>query len=148
MESWMNLLKILNLDKWFSSSFSTTNRTWTSPSITNHLHKEFLFLKVSFRSKKSLQSTSSWNLVSNSIIKFNSILHANEKSMGFMQWVRGLDGQFLLTKMIFSKFFVQHQQNVVKIPAMENIHAISIWLAVMLRICHAKMAMVKNLCSS
>jgi cytosine/uracil/thiamine/allantoin permease len=67
--------------------------------------------------------------------------------MGFMQWVHGLDGQFLLTKIMLSKLVVRHLQSVVEIPTMENIHYVSIWLARMLRICHVKMAMVKNLCS-
>ncbi len=42
----MSLLKVLNPNIWFNSSFSTTSSACISPSITNHPHKEKKFKRL------------------------------------------------------------------------------------------------------
>jgi hypothetical protein len=56
----------------------------------------------------------------------------------------------LLIKINLSKVSIcrQHIWGAVKIPTMENVCFVSIWLVGMLKICHAKRAIIGNLCSS
>jgi hypothetical protein len=79
MESWMSLPKTLNLYKWFNSLFSTTNETWTPTSCMKNKIKGFQLNLKSFHNQFHVGI---WLLTL--FVKYDSISHANAKSMGFM----------------------------------------------------------------
>jgi hypothetical protein len=79
-------------------------------------------------------------LLSNFVVKSDCTSHVDARLEGFTQPVRGSNGQFLLTKISLSKLFIyrQHLRSAIKIPTMENICSISIWLVGMPIMCRIK----------
>jgi hypothetical protein len=93
--------------------------------------------------------TSSSNSTSSFFEKFDFALHAPTMLKGLEHPTLESTGQFLFTKIIWSRWLVskQHFRNALRILAMEKIHFVSIWLVGIPRICWANTPITRYLCS-
>lgn len=116
-----------------------------------HIYKNEYRKELLGRRGDSSHPTSFWNYPSSSFfVNSNSTSHAPTRSKGLKHPTLGSFNHFLLIKMSQLKWSIcnLHFLNVVRTPAIKNIHSISIWLIWIPRIYCANIAKVGNLCFS
>lgn len=99
---WVHEIIAQNPPPWQMVQFIIFNLTWN---IKNHLYIGECEIKKNHACPRSLCP---WLWFSNSsfAIKLKFISHAHAKLIGFKQPIHGLNGQFLLTNIDFTIFFI------------------------------------------